>query len=178
MLPRRQTAIGLTSKRFKTERPYPVLKLPPALCKLANYEYCNSQLSLSSDTKASIDPNTKGTRKSHRIAKKGVREIVDLTTDHMILDLTEDIQPSQNEIFDLTQWNDSVDLTGTDDCVDLTGEESMSNLTSSEGSKDDMFGKQCHITGYDRLNGDNRNVIIPYDDFILFLDNNFVFKKC
>jgi rubredoxin len=63
----------------------------------------------------------------------------------------------------------------TDDCVDLTGE-SMSNLTSSEGSEDDLF--QCHVTGYDRSNGDNRNVIIPYDDFILFLDNNFVCKTC
>jgi hypothetical protein len=44
----------------------------------------------------------KGTHKSHRIAANGVREIMDLMTDHdrMILDLTEDIQLSQNEIFD------------------------------------------------------------------------------
>jgi hypothetical protein len=135
MTPRRKTAIGLASKRFKTERWEPVLKLPPALRKLANYEYRNLQFSLSSDKKESMDPNAKGTRKSHRIADKGVREIVDLTLDQIILDLTEDIQPSQNEIFDLTQSNDSVDLTGTDNCVDLTGEQSMSDLTSSEGTR-------------------------------------------
>jgi hypothetical protein len=88
--------IGLASKRFKTERPDPVLKLPPAIRKLSNYEYRNSKFCLPTDTKALINPNMKGTRKSHMIAAKGVREIVDLTTDHdrMILDLTEDIQPS------------------------------------------------------------------------------------
>jgi hypothetical protein len=34
------------------------------------------------------------------------------------------------------------------------------------------------MTGYDRSNGDNCYVIIPYDDFILFLDDNFVCKTC
>jgi hypothetical protein len=63
--------------------------------------------------------------------------------------------------------------------VDLTGKVDQ---THQEGSKlsspDEIFSRQSHVTAYDRTNLDNRNVIIPYDDLISFLDSNFVCEKC
>jgi hypothetical protein len=92
--------------------------------------------------------------------------------DSMVIDLTADesAAPVSPHV---------VDLTGAD-VIDLTDDhdDAAANLEASDTTADELFSKQCHITNYDRTNLDNRNVVIPYDAFVTFLDSNFVCKIC
>jgi hypothetical protein len=185
------------SARFKTDRPDQVKKLPPSIRKLANYEYRNSKSSLLASPMGLVTPTWSPTgvektgekkaiyrtRKSCRIALKGSEKRLFVPEARFVVDLVSDDVPK--EVVDLTSADaDStqvIDLTSdtSHPVIDLTGEvEATNNPGSKLSNPDEIFSKQCHVTAYDRSNLDNRNVLVPYDELISFLDSNFLCEKC
>ncbi len=123
------------------------------------------------------------TRKSCRIALKGSEKRLFVPEARFVVDLVSDDVPK--EVLDLTSADaDSrqvIDLTSdtSHPDIDLTGEVEATNKPGSKLSNpDEIFSKQCHVTAYDRSNLDNRNVLVPYDELISFLDSNFLCEKC
>jgi hypothetical protein len=171
MTPMRPSIVG--SSRFKSDRPESAKKLPPAIRKLANYEYRNSQFSQGGIIPTGLITPSAITkkRKSRRILEQ-VCPIIDLTRADgiMMIDLTNELD-NNKEIIDLTDPEDLI--------IDLTEEDEPKNDGHQDSSlAEEIMSKQCHFTDFERCNMDDRNVILPYDEFVSFLDTNFICKKC
>jgi hypothetical protein len=172
MTPMRPSIVG--SARFKSDRPESAKKLPPAIRKLANYEYRNLQLS-----QGSMIPTGLITKSAIMIKRKSCRileqvcPIIDLTRADgiMMIDLTKNKLDDNKEIIDLTVPEEFI--------IDLMEEDKPKSDGNQDSSlSEEIMSKQCHFTAFDRSNMDDRNFLLPYDEFVSFLDTNFICKKC
>jgi hypothetical protein len=176
MMPIRPSIIGLAS--FKTNCPESARKLPPAIRKLANYEYHNLKFS-----HGVIIPNglitpsaIKGRcNKSCHISAKGFERRFFDTNPNLVINLVSDkVRDNvQNTIIDFTRTDGCMMINLKNDCkkrgeiIDLTIPEYklVINLTKdSEANKnenkdsllaEEILSKQCHFTAFDRSNLDN-----------------------
>jgi hypothetical protein len=61
--------------------------------------------------------------------------------------------------------------------VDLTGGSKTSNKEKNESLlTEEILSKQCHFAVFDKSILDNHKVVIPYDEFVSFLDRDFLCK--
>jgi hypothetical protein len=101
-----------------------------------------------------------------------VKPIIDLTRSNgiMMINLTNKFE-DKKEIIDLTIPEKLI--------IHLTEDAETRNKCDQDLSlSEEIMSKQCHFTAFNRSNMDDQNVVLPYDEFVAFLDTNFLCKKC